>query len=375
MAIEVLEVRTTDELKEFVELPFELYRDNPYWVPPIKSEERNALLPQKNPAMRGCDTILWIARKEGKCVGRLAGIIHHKHNEKTGEKMARFSRAEFIDDTEVVDTLFAQAEKWAKANGAGAIHGPLGFSNLDHQGMLVEGFDYLPSVVSEYHLPYYQEHMERLGYSKEMDWIEFRLSLAGFTLPDKAVRINDMVKRRYGLKVVNFKTRKELHEYGQRVFEILNSAFRDLFSVVEFNKETSSYYLNKYIPLLNPKFVKMIEDGEGKIAGFIIALPSLSRALQKANGKVFPFGFYHIRKALKNPTECDLLLTGVHPDWQGKGMVSLLFSELLQELIGSGIQHLETTGMLETNYKAIQNWKNFDHIQHKRKRCYRKDLD
>lgn len=374
MTIEVVEVRTTDELKEFVELPFKLYRDNPYWVPPIKGEERKALLPERNPAMADCDTLMWIARKEGKCVGRLAGIIHHKHNEKTGERMARFSRAEFIDDAEVVDALFAKAEQWAKEHGVVGIHGPLGFSNLDHQGMLVEGFDYIPSVVSEYHLPYYQEHMERLGYVKEMDWIEFRLSIDGFTFPDKAIRINEMVKKRYGLKVVNFTSRKELQEYGQRVFDILNTAFRDLFSVVEFNEETSRYYLNKYIPMLKPKFVKMIEDGEGNIAGFIIALPSLSRALQKANGKVFPFGIYHIRKALKNPQECDLLLTGVHPDWQGKGLVSLLFSELLQELINSGVKNLETTGMLETNNKAIQNWKNFDHIQHKRKRCYRKDL-
>lgn len=370
MSVEIIEVFSKRERKQFVNFPYTLYKNASMWVPPIKIEEKNALIPEKNPCMCYCDTQLWIARKDGKCVGRIAGIINKLHNQKTGDKMARISRFEFIDNDEVADKLLETAEAWARHKGMDGVHGPLGFSNLDHQGMLIEGFEHLPSIASEYHLPYYQKHIERNGYKKEMDWVEFRLDLRDYPIPDKVLRVNEIVKKRYNLRPVNFNSTAEMDAYGPRIFELLNVAFKDLFSVVEFSRETADYYLGKYVPVLNPKFVKVMEDEDGTLLGFIIALPSLSEALQKAGGHVLPTGIFHIRKALKSPKVCDLLLTAVHPDWQRKGLVSLLFTELLQEMKVNKVDFLETTGMLETNHKAIQNWKNFNHIQHKRKRCY-----
>lgn len=373
MGVEIKEVESKKDRKEFVNLPFRIYKANKFWVPPIKKEEEKALLPEHNPAFNFCDSKFWIALKDGNCVGRIAGIINKKHNEKTGEKLARFSRTEFIDDAEVVEKLISTVEKWAKEKGMDEVHGPLGFSNLDHQGLLIEGFDHLPSIASEYHLPYYKKHLQSLGYEKEMDWLEFRLKI-GDEIPAKAKKLNKVIQKRKGLNVVHFKTKGEMKPYAEKIFSLLNEAFGDLFSVVEFDKEMKQYYIDRYFNLLNPKFVKVVENKEGNVVGFIIGLPSLSRAMQKTKGKLFPFGFIHIMKALKKPVEVDLLLTAIDPEMQGQGVSALLITELQQVMIDHGVTDVETTGIIETNQKAIQHWKNYEHIQHKRKRCFRKKL-
>jgi len=252
------------------------------------------------------------------------------------------------------------------------IQGPLGFTNLDHQGMLIDGYDHLPSAASEYHLPYYKEHMETLGFEKEIDWIEFRLFLDG--IPDKAKRVAEIIKKRNGLRIQHFTKTAELQPFGFRLFEILNESFKDLFSVVHLDKEMIEYYVKRYLMLLNPKFVKLIFDSEDNLVAFIIGLPSLSEGLQKANGSLFPFGWYHINQALKNPKVVDLMLTGIMPEYQGKGVAAILINELQAVMEEHGVTAVETTGIFETNTKAIQNWKNYDNIQHKRKRCWKRAL-
>lgn len=372
MAIEVKEIKSDKEYKDFVNVQFSIYKDNQFWVPPIKKDELKALDPAFNPAFRFCKTKFWNAYKEGKCVGRIGAIINEKYNDKTGEKVGRFTRTEFIDDLAVTQALFKTAETWLKENGMDMVQGPLGFTNLDHQGMLVEGFDHLPSAASEYHLPYYKEHLIKLGYEKKIDWIEFRLFLEG--MPEKAKRGAEIVKKRSNLTVKSFTKNSELQTYAVQLFEILNEAFKDLHSVVQLDKEMIDYYVKRYLMLLNPEFVKLVFDEDDHLIAFIIGLPSLSEGLQKAKGSLFPFGWYHLRKALKHPKVIDLMLTGILPKYQAKGVTAVLFYELHEVMEKYGVTEMETTGIFENNQKVIQNWKNYEHIQHKRKRCWEKQL-
>lgn len=372
MSITIKEVTAGKDYKDFVNVQFNIYEGNNFWVPPIKKDEIKALQASHNPAFRFCNTKFWNAYKNGKCVGRIGAIINEKYNEKTGEKIGRFSRTEFIDDEAVSAALFQTAEKWLKDQGMTGVQGPLGFTNLDHQGMLVEGFDHLPSAASEYHLPYYKDHLEKLGYEKEVDWIEFRLFLEG--VPEKAKRVAEIIKARNGLTVKSFTKTSELRPYAVELFQILNEAFKDLFSVIYLDDEMIDYYVNRYLMLLNPEFVKLIFDKDEKIVAFIVGLPSLSEGLQKAKGKLFPFGWYHINKALKQPKVVDLMLTGIMPEYQGKGVAAILINELQTVMEKYNVSEVETTGIFETNQKAIQNWKNYEHIQHKRKRCWKKQL-
>jgi len=369
MTISIIPVSNKKRLKDFVNFPYDLYKNSPNWVPPIKKDELKALMPEHNPCFEFCDVQLWLAKEGGKTVGRIGAIINNRYIEKTGEKIGRFTRLEFIDDRTVAKQLLDTAEEWAKSKGMIGMDGPLGFTNLDHQAMLVEGFEHLPSIGSEYHKEYYKEHIEACGYKKEIDWIEFRLTIPD-TLLEKSLRVSELVMQRNQLKIINFKKTEELRKYGRQLFELMDISFGELFSYVPFTERMIDFYVDKYISILNPNFVKVIVDKDGKLVSFIVGLPSLSEAFQKAKGRLFPFGFLHILKAYKKPEVIDLLLTGIHPKAQGMGYAALLITELQKTAIANGVKFTETTGMLETNTKAIQTWKNFEHIQHKRKRCF-----
>ncbi|HEY4788081.1 MAG TPA: hypothetical protein VIH57_18630 [Bacteroidales bacterium] len=371
MDLLIKEVTSDKELHDFVNLPYQLYKSEKFWVPPLKIEEKNALIPEKNPAYDFCKVKLWVAYRNGRCVGRIGGIIIPLWIEKTGEKMGRFTRPEFIDDIEVAQALFSRVEKWIRSEGMDGIHGPLGFSNLDHQGLLIEGHDWLPSVGSDYHFAYYHDIYQKLGFKKEIDWLEFRITFPA-ELPEKSFKVADMLKTRYGLRIINFSTKKELEPYKTKVFELFNKAFCELFGTYPLPENLSNFYIQKYFPILNPRYVKVVLDTNEEMVGFIIGLPSLSEAMQKANGKLLPFGWWHLQKALSKPKEMDLLLTGVKPELQKLGVAALLMNEIWSAANKDGVKFVETTGMLENNSVAIQMWKSFDHIQHKRKRCFRK---
>ncbi len=370
MPVEIRELKTRADAKQFVNLPFEIYKGNKFWVPPLKEGEMKALFAETNPAFDFCKVRSWLAFKNGKCAGRLSGIINEDYNRKIGEKMARFSRLEFFDDVEVISRLMSTAEAWAKENGCIGIHGPLGFANLDTQGMLVEGFDHLPSIASVYHHAYYHQHLETLGYQKENDWVEFRLTL-GQAAVEKANRGAALIQKRYGIEVLHFKKMEELLPHSDTIFKILNDAFSELPYVSEFSPKMMAFYKEKYIKLLNPEFVKMVKL-KGELVGFIVGLPSLSEAMQKANGRLFPFGFLHILKARKGKDVMDQMLTGVKKEVMSTGAGVILMAEIQKEMVSKGLKYIETTGIFETNTNAISNWKNYEHIQHKRKRCYRK---
>ncbi len=370
MSITIKQVSGKTDYKKFVEFQFGLYKNEGMWVPPIKDDEIKAMKADSNPSFKFCDATFWIAIKNDKVVGRIGAIINHNYNEDRNEKIGRFTRFECINDAAVAKLLLQTAEGWIKEEGMTGVMGPLGFNNLDHQGLLIEGFDYLPSIASEYHMPYYQQLIEDNNYTKEIDWVEFRLTV-GERAQKKAARGAELIKKRYGISVIHFEKQADLKPYIKTVFEILNNSFDVLPFVSKFDESLSDFYANKYLQLLNPKFVKMVEK-EGQVIGFIIGLPSLSIAMQKANGKLFPLGIVHIMKALKGKgiDTMDQMLTGVRTEFQSTGAAVILQAELQKAMEEHGLKYIETTGMFETNDKAIGNWKNYEHIQHKRKRCF-----
>ncbi|NSW46274.1 MAG: hypothetical protein HPY79_10720 [Bacteroidales bacterium] len=372
MDIKICEVKTRRDIEHFVKFPFSIYKENPFWVPPIIADEVKGLMPEHNPAFRHCKAKFWLAFDQHKIVGRIGAIINYDYNKKMQQNVGRFSRFECVNNIEVASLLLQTAEEWLKSEGMEIVMGPLGFNNLDHQGMLVEGFDHIPSIASEYHMPYYHEFCEQLGYVKEIDWVEFRLTVKD--IPEKALKMNELIKQRHKLNVLSFNNTKQLLPYGKQIFKVLNAAFAELFSVVAFDDEMVNYFVNRYIKLLNPKFVKLIENEHKEIIAFIIGLPSLSEAFQKANGKLFPFGFWHILRAIKHPQVVDLMLTGIEPSYQSKGVSAILITELQKTMLEHGVKYAETTGIFETNHEAINHWKSYEHIQHKRKRCYKKNL-
>jgi len=369
--VNIKEVVSKNDFKQFVNFQFDLYKANEFWIPPLKQEELKQLKPDTNPAFGFCDAKFWTAWKDNKCVGRIGAIINHSYNEKIGQKMGRFSRIEFIDDQEVSELLIKTAENWLIEKGMENIHGPLGFTNFDNQGLLIEGFDYLPSIASVMHFPYYQKHIDRLGYEKENDWLEFRLKIEA--VPEKAQRLAEIIKKRNNLEVIHFETSKQLQTYIKDVFGLLNEAFAELPYVAPFPEKVIDFYASKYLKVLKAKYVIVIRKDD-KMVGFIVGLPSLSKAMKKANGKLLPFGFYHILQAMNHPEEMDLLLTGVDPHYQKMGLPAILINELQKSMIENGVKYVETTGMFESNLKGATHWKNYDHIQHKRRRCYVKKL-
>lgn len=369
IAVAVLKlVETKEDGKEFVNLPFLLYKGNPNWAPPLKEGELKSLFPATNPAFKYCKAKFWLAKDGKKTVGRIGAIVHEPYNKKTGEKWVRFTRFECINDIGTATLLVNAAMDFGKSHGMEKIHGPLGFSNLDTQGMLVEGFDHLQSIGSVYHLPYYHVLLEQLGFQKEMDWVEFRLTLSEAPV-EKANRGAELIKKRYGIEVVHFKRTAELLPHSKELFGILNDAFSQLPFVTPLSPEMMEFYKDKYLKLVNPSFVKMLRM-KGELIGFVIGMPSLSEAMQKASGSLLPFGWIHLLHAMKGKSVLDQMLTGVKQEHQATGAGVILMAELQKEMIKRGMQHIETTGIFETNTPAISNWKNYQNIQHKRKRCY-----
>jgi hypothetical protein len=372
MSIDIQVVRTKLDRKTFVDFQFNLYKNNNFWVPPIKKDEIAAINPTENPAFEFCDVEFWLAIKDGEVVGRIGAIINHLYNKKVGENLGRINRIEFYNDKAISEALFQTAFNWLKNKNIDKVHGPLGFTNLDTQGLLIEGFDHLPSIASVYHHAYYAEHLEDQGFEKENDWVEFRLTLTERPV-NKASRGSELIKKRFGFDVISFNNKAEMQAYAKPIFQILNEAFQDLPYVNRFNDKMIDLYSEKYFKVLDPKYVRVVKK-EDEIVGFVVGIPSLSKAMQKAKGKLFPFGFLHVLKALKNPTEIDLLLTGVLPEHQSSGVAVILFAEIQKQMLDSDITIMETTGIFETNQNVIANWKNYENIQHKRRRCYIKSL-
>lgn len=375
MGVVIKEVTSKKELKKFVKFNIELYKDNPYQIPGLIEEEMVTLDKKKNPAFEVCDAIYFLAYKDGKIVGRIAGMINRRSNEVWNQQRARFGFVDFIDDAEVVDALFDAVEKWAKEQGMKEIHGPMGFTDMDHEGMLIEGFDQLGTMAAIYNYPYYPQHMERMGYGHDQDWHEFKIYIPE-GVPDKHLRIGEIVKKKYGLKTMKFKNTKEIWPYAQKIFETLNEAYAPLYGFAPLTQKQIDYYVKMYIPMIRLDLVTLIiREEDDTVVGFGISLPSLSRAMQKARGHLFPFGWIHLLKALKmKPKVIDLYLTGVLPEYQNKGVNALLFNDLIPVYINLGVEYAESNPELATNNAVQAQWDYFKREHHKTRRAYIKEL-
>ena len=366
---------TRSNLKKFVEFQIDLYKGNPYFVPPLVSDEIATLDSKVNPAFDHCESAYFMAYRDGKAVGRIAAMINTQVNEKENSRQARFGFVDFIDDAEVSKALFDAAEKWAKEKGMDNIVGPLGFTDLDNEGMLINGFEELGTMATIYNYPYYPAHVERLGYEKEVDWHEFLIEIPE-QIPDKHKRIAEIVKKKFNLRVVKFTSRKALKEqYGQALFELINEAYDNLYGYSRLTKRQIDYYIKIYLGMLNLDLVTLIVDGEDQLVGVGISIQSMSRALQKSKGKMFPFGWWHLLKGLKGKNDrVDLLLVAVKPQYMGKGVNALLFTDLIPAYNKYGFKWAESNPELESNAAVQNQWEAFPYRQHRNRRAFIKRI-
>ncbi|MBP3213248.1 MAG: N-acetyltransferase [Bacteroidaceae bacterium] len=376
--ITIKQVETKKELKRFIRFNYELYKDNPYSVPDLYEDMLNTFS-EKNAAMEFCEAAYFLAyREDGTLVGRVAAIINRKANEQWGLKTVRFGWIDFVDDEEVSEALLRKVEEWGRERGMTQVEGPLGFTDMDAEGMLIEGFEELSTMATIYNFPYYQRHVERLGFEKAADWVELLMTVPKETgMPERLSRIAEIVMKKYDLRIKKYTSSKKIaRDYGQEIFRVINEAFRPLFGYSELSQKQIDQYIKMYLPVLDLKLVSLITEANGRLVAVGISMPSMSRALQKAKGKLTPFGWWHLLKALKlkKPKTLDLMLVGVLPEYQGKGVNAILFYDLLPIYISEGYDYVETNPELELNDKVQQQWIYFERRQHKRRRCYKKAI-
>lgn len=366
---------TKKELTRYVKFGIDLYKGNPYFVPPLIFDDVNTLTPGKNPAFEFSEAQSFMAYRDGKPAGRITAIINRLLNEKTGRQEARFGFVDFIDDPEVSRALFETAEQWARERGMKRIIGPMGFSDMDHEGMLVEGFEEMGTMATIYNYPYYPEHMRRLGFTPEAEWKEFYIKVPE-RIPEKYQRIADLVQRRFNLKVKKYTSRKKIKEdYGVALFELINEAYDQLYGYSPLTPKQIQYYIDMYLGIINLELVTLITDADDRLIGIGISIQSFSEALQKSRGRLYPTGWWHLLKALRGKSKAvDLLLIAVKPEYQNKGVNALLFADLIPYYNKNGFEHAETNPELADNTKVQNQWEHFDYRQHRRRCTWRKSI-
>ena len=372
--IEVREVIGKKMQREFLNFPLEMYKDNPYFVPPLYCDEKNIFSRKKNVYYDDCEIVYYNAYKDGQMVGRIGGVIQLAFNRKVNEKRVRFTRFDCIDDVEVAKALLDKVEQWAKAKGMEIAHGPLGFSDLEREGLLIDGFEELSTFEEQYNFPYYERLIENCGYQKEVDWVEYEI-----TIPDepltKIQSISERVLKKFNLHVVDFKSKKEiLDKYSDKVLDLLDEAYGDLYGTVPFTDRMRESLLDQFKLVLNKDMIVVVEDEDNEVVAFGICLPSLSKAVQKSQGRLTPACLFKLLRAVKHPEIMDLALIGVKKDHQNRGINGIVMNIMVNNAIKMGIKIAETNLNLEENDKVQSQWKLFEHRQHKRRRAYIKHL-
>lgn len=367
--ISVIEVKSTKEMMAFITFPMELYKNNKNFVPPLIAEEKEIWNPRHNPALQYSEARLFLAYRDQKIVGRTAAIINFKEKEELGIDKVRFGWIDFIDDPEVSQVLIEKIKDFARKKNIPKIEGPMGFTNLDKSGVLTKGFDRLATMIGIYNAPYYAEHFEKAGLEKEKEWVEYELVFPE-QLPEKIIRFNDLILQKYQLKVLKFNSKKEILPYVEPMFKLLDETYRHLSSYTPITDEQIHTYRDKYFKFIDKDYIVAITDSQGKLISFAITMPSYSKALQKANGRLFPFGWWHLLQAGKRNDRANFYLIGIHPDYQKRGITSVIFKEIYEVFKQKGVKYLETNPELEEN-KAIQLlWQDYEPINHKRRRTY-----
>ena len=373
--IEIIEVTSRQQYRAFFQFPFDLYRNCPQWVPTITKEEMDIFDPQKNAVFEHAMARLFLAKKKGKIVGRIAAMINWVEVEKLQKTKVRFGWYDTIDDLEVSQKLIETVEAVAIAEGMTYIEGPMGFSNMDKAGLLVHGYEHMNTMITWYHYPYQKTHLERLGLKKQSEWIEFKIDIYDAKdSPEKVKKFARVIKARYRLKTLAFKTTKDVEPHVDKMFELLNQTYNKLQSFVPIQQHQIEVYKKKYLPYVHPDFIKCVVDENDEMIGFAITMPSFTKALKRINGKMFPFGFYHLWRALRKNNRASFYLIGIKESYQSKGVTAIIFQDIQEMFNKRGITEVETNPELEENKAIHSMWKNYKHELHKRRRTYRKDI-
>ncbi|MDP2891686.1 MAG: N-acetyltransferase [Bacillota bacterium] len=371
--VEVKEVKNKSDLRKFIFFPLKLYKNSPYYVPDLISDEFYMLQKGKNPAFEHCDMKLFLAYKDGKVAGRIGAMINRTANEKFGNKRLRFTRIDFIDDYEVSAALFKAAEDYGREMGMTQIQGPIGFQDMDKQGMLVEGFDRMSIMLAIYNYPYYMTHLEKLGFKKEADWIEYFVNRPP-DMAEKMERLSEMVLRRMNMKLVTLKKMSEADPYVAGFFELADRAYSPLYGTVPLTRKQFQQYYDKYIKMMDPRFVFFISDSENKMRALAMAMPSLSKALRRCKGRLLPFGWVDLLLSQKKGDTLDMCLVAIEPELQSSGLAAVLLIHMLKMGFKHGFKYAESGPVLEANEKVQSIYKPFPKEQHKRRRCYLKEI-
>ena len=378
MAVTIKKVTTGRDLKRFIRFNYEMYKGNPYSVPDLYADMLRTFNRKKNPAFDFCEADYFLAYKEGKLVGRVAAIINRRANETWQKHDVRFGWIDFTDDPEVSEALIRTVEQWGRERGMTHIQGPMGFTDMDAEGMLIEGFDQLGTMATIYNYPYYPRHMERLGFRKDADWVEYKIYIPD-GIPEKHQRISDLIRRKYNLNIRKYTSSKQIAaDYGQAIFELVNEAYKPLYGYSELTQRQIDQYIKMYLPILDLRMLTLITDAEDRLVAVGISMPSLAQALQKSRGRLLPFGWFYLLKALffkRRAKMLDLLLVAVKPEYQNKGVNALLFSDLIPVYQKLGFEYAESNPELEMNDKVQAQWDYFRTEQHKRRRAFVKEID
>lgn len=369
MKVVLKKVQNEEELMKFIRFPMFLYEKNPYFVPSLIQDEKEIWNKDKNPALQYSEYQLYLAYKNDNVVGRIALIINRKEEQELGVKKVRFGWLDFIDDEEVSKALINKAIEFAKEKGYGIIEGPMGFTNLDKAGMLVKGFDRLATMIGIYNYDYYPKHLESLGLEKEKEWVEYEIAFPK-VLPEKVFKFNDLIKEKYELKVLKFNSKKEILPYVEPMFRLLDETYKNLSTYTPITNEQIKSYKEKYFNFIDKDFVICITNSKNELIAFAITMPSYSKALQKSKGKLFPFGWWYLLQAGRKNNRANFYLIGIHPEYQKRGVTSIIFKEIYETFKKKGVKYLETNPELEEN-KAIQLlWQDYKPENHKRRRTY-----
>lgn len=370
--ITIKEAKNDKELMDFVKFPFSLYKNNDYWVPPIIKEEFKSFNP-KNDIFKSVDVHFYLAYKDNQLVGRVAASINWTEVNELHKPKVRFGWLEMIDDLEVTKALLDKVTELGTNNKLKYIEGPMGFSNMDKAGMLTQGFDYIATMIGIYNPEYYPKHLEQLGFKTEAEWLEYKLDIKSFN-PRKINTLSGLIAKRYEVSLLKFKSIKELLPYVDEMFALLNKTYADLQSFVPIQQFQIEHYKKQYLNFIHPDYISCVMDKDHKMIAFAITMPSFSKGFQKANGKLFPFGFLHLLKAMKKNNHAEFYLIGIDPIYQNKGINALIFKEIYDNFTKNGITEIETNPLLVENNKIQQLWKEFNPIIHKRRKTFRKDL-
>ncbi len=371
--ISVREISTKKELKAFVTFPFELYKDCEHWVPPLIKDEMETLDKTKNPVFKNAEAWYYLAYKNNKIVGRIAVILNHLEVKEQQKKKIRFGWIDMIDDLEVTKALLQKVEEKGKEHALEYMEGPVGFSNMEKAGILTRGYSEKNTMITWYHYPYYAEHFKKLGFEKQATWVEYKMKIPE-SIMEKVATFSALVKKRYSLSVIRFKNKKEILPYVDSMFDLLNKTYNSLQTFVPIQQYQIDYYKEKYFGFIHPDYITCIKDGSGKLIAFSIVMPSFSKALKKANGRLFPLGWKYILDAQRKNDTAAFYLIGIDPEYQGKGVTAIIFEEMQHLFNKKGIQTVETNPELKENTAVQLLWKDYNPEQHKERSTFKKSL-